>query len=323
MSNKITLEKYINAIKEGDRTLLSKAITLLESTRNDHFELSRNLLQELHAQTDHTFRIGVSGVPGAGKSTFINALGKIILHSGLKLAVLAVDPSSSISGGSILGDKTRMADLIASERCFIRPSPSSGVLGGVGRATRETILLCEQAGYDVILVETVGVGQSEYLVQSMTDMFLLLAITGGGDELQGMKRGIMEWVDFLVINKADGQNKTQAEKVKKLYKQSFDLLHPEKEIPLFTCSSTEEEGLTEIWKSIKSWFDKRLESSEKLTLRKKQLLNYFHEEVLDIFQNKMQNRDNLQLRNSLEQEITEGKITPYQAAQQMFQSLMN
>src|SRR5690606_37653350 len=199
----IPIQQYVEGIKSGDRMTLAKAITLIESNHPDHFQAGQQLLKEILPLTGKSMRIGITGIPGAGKSTFIERFGTDLCQMGKKVAVLAIDPSSTISQGSILGDKTRMAQLSREENAFIRPSPSGGTLGGVHRKTRETILLCEAAGYDMILVETVGVGQSEVVVRTMVDMFLMLTITGAGDDLQGMKKGMMELVDAIIVTKAD------------------------------------------------------------------------------------------------------------------------
>ncbi|MFD1736374.1 methylmalonyl Co-A mutase-associated GTPase MeaB [Bacillus salitolerans] len=250
-------EKSVKELAEGildnNRALLAQAITLIESNASKHFEKGQNLINEILPQTGKSVRIGITGVPGAGKSTFIEAFGSYLCDHGHRVAVLAVDPSSSLSGGSILGDKTRMDQLSRNPQAFVRPSPASGTLGGVARKTRETILLCEAAGYDVIIVETVGVGQSEVAVRSMVDVFLLLALTGAGDELQGMKKGIMELVDILIINKADGDNEQKALKAKEEYSKILHFLTPVTkgwESKALTCSALLGKGIEEAWKTI-------------------------------------------------------------------------
>ncbi|WP_302161958.1 methylmalonyl Co-A mutase-associated GTPase MeaB, partial [uncultured Dialister sp.] len=204
LRKKLTVDEYVKGVESGDRMILAKAITLIESNAPRDFDKAQRVLQALLPRTGKALRIGITGVPGAGKSTFIEAFGTILCQQGFKVAVLAVDPTSSITGGSILGDKTRMQTLSREPNCFIRPSPSGGTLGGVARKSRETMLLCEAAGCDVILVETVGVGQSETTVRDMVDFFMLVVLTGAGDELQGIKKGIMELADAIVVNKADG-----------------------------------------------------------------------------------------------------------------------
>ncbi len=250
----------VDLLRSGSRRALAKAITLVESTRPDDVEASRILLEQIQPIAGGSLRIGISGVPGVGKSTFIEALGLELIRRGHKVAVLAVDPSSPQTGGSILGDKTRMVELSAHPDAFIRPSPTGGVLGGVARATREAITLCEAAGYDRILVETVGVGQSEYEVASMTDLFLLLALTGAGDGLQGIKRGILEITDMLIINKADGDNKAKAKVAAKEYEAALHLLHPHRNVPVVLTSALNNEGVGEVIEIVELEADKRRES---------------------------------------------------------------
>ncbi|WP_083573708.1 methylmalonyl Co-A mutase-associated GTPase MeaB [Rossellomorea aquimaris] len=244
----------IPALKEGvlngDRSSLAKAITLIESNAPHHYEWGQELLGELLPYTGNSLRIGITGVPGAGKSTFIEAFGEMLCNQGHSVAVLAIDPSSSLSGGSILGDKTRMEQLSKNPKAFVRPSPTAGTLGGVHRKTNETLLLCEAAGYDIMIIETVGVGQSEVMVRQMVDFFLLLAITGAGDELQGMKKGIMELADAMVVNKADGKNKQLAEKTRRELNQILHFLVPATKgwnSRAYTCSALEKKGLRELW----------------------------------------------------------------------------
>jgi LAO/AO transport system kinase len=232
----------IKALLQGNRRVLAKAITLVESTREADTVAAKHLLSQVHSQSGRSIRLGISGVPGVGKSTFIEVLGMKLIEAGHRVAVLAVDPSSPHTRGSILGDRTRMVRLSAHSEAFIRPSPSGGRLGGVARATRDAITLCEAAGFDRILVETVGVGQSEYEVASMTDLFVLLALTGAGDHLQGIKRGILEIVDILVINKADGDNREKAMILAQEYVSALHLLHPEFDTPVLLTSATEGQG---------------------------------------------------------------------------------
>lgn len=241
---------YADGIRRGDSTVLARAITLVESTSPRHLETAAELMRLLLPHGDRSVRVGITGVPGVGKSTFIEAFGLHLCEAGHRVAVLAVDPTSAISGGSILGDKTRMEKLSRHASAYIRPSPSSGALGGVNRQTRETITLCEAAGYDVILVETVGVGQSEIAVRSMTDFFLLLALTGAGDELQGIKKGIVEMADGIVVTKADGDNAVAAEKLRLEFSQVLRFLHPVTAgwcPEVLKCSSLTREGIGEVW----------------------------------------------------------------------------
>jgi LAO/AO transport system kinase len=265
-----SLDALAEGVVSGDRRSLAKAITLVESTRPDHHEEAQALLERLLPRTGKAVRVGITGVPGVGKSTFIEAFGMHLVNLAHHVAVLAVDPSSSLSGGSILGDKTRMPRLSASERTFIRPSPSRGSLGGVASHTREAMLLCEAAGYDVILVETVGVGQSEYVVASMVDFFLVLMLPGAGDELQGIKRGILELADALAINKADGDNVARADRAKAEYQAAFHLMRSggSWNPPVVTVSAAEGRGMDAVWSMIG---DHRLQLTETGELRKKRL----------------------------------------------------
>lgn len=245
-----TLEK---GVKAGNRTLLSKAITLVESNSDKHFELAQELLKRLLPSSGNSIRIGITGVPGVGKSSFIERFGLHLIECGKKVAVLAIDPSSTVSRGSILGDKTRMEKLSVHKDSFIRPSPSSGVLGGVARKTRESIVICEAAGFDVILIETVGVGQSETTVRSMVDFFLLMQITGAGDELQGIKKGIMELADLIVVNKADKDNIIAAQAAAREYNNALHYIRQATKgwnTKALTCSSLTGAGITEIWQKI-------------------------------------------------------------------------
>ena len=252
-----------DGVKSGSRLYLGKAITLLESSNPEHKQNGQELLNQLLPYTGNSIRIGITGVPGAGKSTFIETFGETLTGLGHRVAVLAIDPSSSLTGGSILGDKTRMEQLARNPRAFIRPSPTAGTLGGVHKKTRETMLLCEAAGYDVILVETVGVGQSETLVRGMVDMFLLLVLTGAGDELQGMKKGILELADAIVVHKADGENAHLAKKTVAEYKQMLHFLQPATDSwttrPI-AASSTENTGIPEVWDMVQE-FETTVKSS--------------------------------------------------------------
>jgi LAO/AO transport system kinase len=248
----LTTRDYIEGIRNRDRAILGRAITLVESNNTDHRRQAQELLKTLLPDTGGAHRIGISGVPGAGKSTFIEALGVHLVEEGHRVAVLAVDPSSTRTKGSILGDKTRMEQLSARDAAFIRPSPTGGSLGGVGRKTRETILVCEAAGFDVILVETVGVGQSETLVAEIVDSYLVLVLAGAGDELQGIKRGILELADIVAVNKADGNNVTAADAARAQYEQVFHLFRPPDnghwDPRVLTCSALTGDGLNDVWK---------------------------------------------------------------------------
>jgi LAO/AO transport system kinase len=256
---------YALGIRRGDASVLARAITLIESTSPRHAATAAELMKQLLPHRDHSVRVGITGVPGVGKSTFIEAFGLHLCESGHRVAVLAVDPTSAISGGSILGDKTRMEKLSRHPSAYIRPSPSGGALGGVTRKTRETITLCEAAGYDVILVETVGVGQSEIAVRSMTDFFLLLALTGAGDELQGIKKGIVEMADGIVVTKADGDNVNAAEKLRLELSQVLHFLTPATpgwKPEVRKCSSVERTGIDEVWALIENFHSEMSASGE-------------------------------------------------------------
>jgi LAO/AO transport system kinase len=247
------IQALADQIIRGDRRALAKAITLVESTRSDHRQQTAALLETLMPHTGKSIRVGISGAPGVGKSTFIEALGTYLIELGHSVAVLAVDPSSAVTGGSILGDKTRMETLAFAEKAFVRPSPAGSTLGGVTRRSRESILLCEASGFDVILVETVGVGQSETAVADMTDMFLLLLLPSGGDELQGIKRGIMELADLIVVNKSDGEQITLANQTMLDYRSAVHFLTSRFDgwqTPVMACSSVNNQGVTEVWAEV-------------------------------------------------------------------------
>ena len=254
----LSTDEYVEGILAGNITTLSQAITLVESANPAHYAQAQEIIERCLPHAGHSVRIGITGVPGAGKSTFIEAVGNMVTSLRHKLAVLAIDPSSERSGGSILGDKTRMESICHNPDVFIRPSPSAGSLGGVARKTRETIVLCEAAGFDVIFIETVGVGQSETAVHSMVDMFMLLQISGAGDELQGIKRGIMEMADTMVITKADGENVRKAELARTQFQGALRLFPlPESgwRPKVYTCSAVAGTGLEEVWKGVEEFLD--------------------------------------------------------------------
>jgi LAO/AO transport system kinase len=274
-----SVQELVWGVRQNNRAMLAQAITLIESNAARHFEKGQELINHILPDTGNSIRIGITGVPGAGKSTFIEAFGSYLSDLGHRVAVLAVDPSSSVTGGSILGDKTRMDRLSKNPRAFVRPSPAAGTLGGVARKTRETILLCEAAGYDVIIVETVGVGQSEVTVRSMVDIFLLLALTGAGDELQGMKKGIMELVDLLVINKADGDNEKKALRAKEEFARILHFLRPATKgwtSKALTCSSLYEKGIDSVWNTIKEYEQITKEQGVFLNRRETQMKDWFY-----------------------------------------------
>lgn len=276
------LETLARGVLAGNRRDLSRAITLIESSRSDHRASARDLLQRLAPHAGGAIRIGISGAPGVGKSTFIEALGNLVLDHGHRLAVLAVDPSSTLSGGSILGDKTRMELLSRRPEAFIRPSPAGKTLGGVTRRTRETLLLCEAAGFDVVFVETVGVGQSETAVAEMTDMFLLLLLPGGGDELQGIKRGIMELADLILVNKADGEMVASASHSALDYRSALRLIRPRVkgwQVPVKTCSALQGQGIEETWALIEEYREMITSSGELGRRRALQAKSWMWEEI--------------------------------------------
>ncbi len=280
---KIPVKKFIEGIREGNISLLSQAITLIESSLPEQKEVAGELVEKCLPFSGNSVRIGITGVPGVGKSYFIESFGKILTRGGARLAVLAVDPSSERSGGSILGDKTRMEELSADTSAFIRPSPSGGSLGGVAKKTRESIILCEAAGFDTIIVETVGVGQSETAVHSMVDFFLLLMLAGAGDELQGIKRGIMEMADMIAITKSDGNNIVKAELARSQYQGAMGLFPPSASgwLPrVQTCSSLTKEGLNEIHDTVREYFEFTRASGFFKQNRNEQALYWMHESIV-------------------------------------------
>lgn len=275
LRKKLSVEDYVEGVKRGDRMILAKAITLIESNAPKDFDKAQRVLQALLPRTGHSLRIGITGVPGAGKSTFIEALGQLLCQQGYKVAVLAVDPTSSITGGSILGDKTRMQNLSREPNCFIRPSPSGGTLGGVARKSRETMMLCEAAGCNVILVETVGVGQSETTVRSMVDFFMLVVLTGAGDDLQGIKKGIMELADAIVVNKADGDNLERAKVTQGEYERMVEFIRPATEgwtTHAYRCSALKKTGLLELWAVMREFEKVTKQSGAFENRRKRQVI---------------------------------------------------
>ena len=275
----LDVEDYVKGVAAGDRMILSRAITLIESNSPRHFPKAQRVLQDLLPHTGKALRIGITGVPGAGKSTMIEAFGNMLCDMGHRVAVLTVDPTSSVTKGSILGDKTRMGTLSRRDEAFIRPSPAGGTLGGVARKSRETMLLCEAAGYDVILIETVGVGQSETTVRSMVDFFLLVVLTGAGDELQGIKKGIMELADAIVINKADGDNRTKAQVARGEYERMIEYIRPATpgwQTHAYLVSALEKTGLKELWDVIRIFESTTKENGAFRKRRESQLLDWMN-----------------------------------------------
>lgn len=321
----LTAEDYAQGILDGDRVMLSRAITVIESNAPKHFELGQEIIQKILPHSGKAMRVGITGVPGAGKSTFIEAFGTYLCGEGLKVAVLAVDPSSSLSRGSILGDKTRMENLAREKNAFIRPSPSGGSLGGVTRKSRETMLLCEAAGYDAVLVETVGVGQSETMVRSMVDYFLVVVITGAGDDLQGIKKGIIELADSILVNKADGDNKMKAMMARADYDQILHYLRPATEgwkTKAYTCSSITGEGIADMWGVIKDFRDNVIASGVFSKRRKEQTIEWVRAMTAEYLQNKIaQNAELTKCREDIERKVIEGAITPTVAAKAVIGSM--
>ena len=316
-------ESLAAAIKAGDRRALAKGITLVESTRSDHRQQAAELLETLMPATGNSIRIGISGVPGVGKSTFIEAFGNLLLERGHRVAVLAVDPTSAVTGGSILGDKTRMETLAFAKNAFVRPSPAGKTLGGVTRRTRESLLLCEAAGFDVILVETVGVGQSETAVADMTDMFVLLLLPAGGDELQGIKRGIMELADLVLVNKADGEqtnsaNQTMADYRSALHfmKSRFASWQPQ----VLACSSFKNSGIAEVWQEVESFRSTTTASGELQQHRAQQARSWMWSETAEALVADLKNHPAVKsLVPELEQAVLRGELPPTLAAQRLIE----
>jgi LAO/AO transport system kinase len=312
------VERLARDVRAGDRRALAKAITLVESTRPDHQAEAQRLLDQLLPHTGSAARIGITGVPGAGKSTFIEAFGLHLIEHGKRVAVLAVDPSSARSGGSILGDKTRMARLAVAPEAFIRPSPSGGSLGGVARRTREAMLVCEAANYDVVIVETVGVGQSETTVASMVDFFLVLMLPGAGDELQGIKKGIVEIADGLAINKCDGDNVARARQAAAEYRAALRLFRhtsPNWDPPVLTVSALEARGMGEVWAVVEEYRQKLGATGELAQKRREQQRAWFWSMLRDGLERHFLARaDVRQLVPELEAAVGEGRMTPTAAS---------
>ena len=320
--HQLTVNDYVEGILSGNRVLLSRAITLIESNAAKHFDLAQAVLQKLLPYKGRAQRIGITGVPGAGKSTFIEALGTKLCQSGHKVAVLAVDPSSTVTRGSILGDKTRMENLSREKNAFIRPSPSGGTLGGLTRKSRETLLLCEAAGYDTILVETVGVGQSETTVRSMVDFFLYIVITGAGDELQGMKKGVMELADAILINKADGDNKQRALVTRAEYERILQFLRPATQgwtTHAYTCSAYTGDGVMDLWDEVVVKFFTQTRSSGVMEERRKlQSLAWVYTMVEEHLHNLFYRcPEILSCKEQVEREVINGQLPPTLAVQKL------
>ena len=316
-------EEYVEGILQGNITTLSQAITLVESSNPDHYAQAQEIIEKCLPHAGKSVRIGITGVPGAGKSTFIEAVGNMVTSLKHKLAVLAIDPSSERSGGSILGDKTRMESISSNPKVFIRPSPSAGSLGGVARKTRETIILCEAAGFDVIFIETVGVGQSETAVHSMVDMFMMLQISGAGDELQGIKRGIMEMADMMVITKADGENIHKAELAKTQYQGALRLFPvPESgwRPKVYTCSAYTKTGLEEVWKGVEEFLDFIQANGYFTHNRNRQNKYWMYETIDEVLKNSFYHNPQIEPRiTELEQKVLDAKVSSFVAAHELLE----
>jgi len=326
LSGKADPALLADGIRAGDRSALARGITLVESTRHDHQRAAQALLALVLPETGHAVRIGLSGAPGVGKSTFTEAFGLYLTGRGKKVAVLAIDPSSARTGGSILGDKTRMELLARDPMAFIRPSPAGGTLGGVARRTREAMLLCEAAGFDVILIETVGVGQSETAVADMVDMFLLLLSPGGGDELQGIKRGIMELADLIIVNKADGDLIPAARRAQMEYQAALHLMRPKTAVwtPIVKLvSALRKEGVSEVWEAVEAHHTALTGSGDLTRLRAAQAQAWMWTEIREgLFAALASHPEGARLIPHLEADVAAGRTTPTAAAQRLLALIM-
>jgi LAO/AO transport system kinase len=318
---------YVQGVLKCDRRVLAKTITLIESSLSAHQDLARTIVDLLLPYTGKAIRLGITGVPGVGKSTFIESLGTMLVKKGHRVAVLAVDPSSKRSGGSVLADKTRMEKLAIEGNAFIRPSPSGGTLGGVARKTRETMIVCEAAGFDIMIVETVGVGQSETTVASMVDFFLLLMISGAGDELQGIKKGVFELADAVAVNKADGDNVEKAEMARKQYETALHFLAPSSpnwKPPVLTCSAIDMTGIDIIWESVLAHHKKLTLTGELQANRKKQAVDWMWSLVKEGLKERFyQNPDVNKLRPEILNEVESGRTASTLAADRLLFLLDN
>jgi LAO/AO transport system kinase len=316
-----SVRELAEAIRSGDRAALARAITMVESTRADHRDQAQQLLLELMPDAGKAQHVGITGVPGVGKSTTIEALGMYLIEAGHRVAVLAVDPSSTRTGGSILGDKTRMARLAVHPDAYIRPSPTSGTLGGVAKATRETIVLLEAAGYDVILVETVGVGQSEVTVSNMVDTFVFLTLARTGDQLQGIKKGVLELADVIVVNKADGEHAIEAKAAARELTGAIRLIYPRETLwrpPVLTMSAVEGHGLAELWETVLKHREVLTEAGEFEARRRAQQVDWTWSMVRDTVLDRVMSHPGVrEIRDEVERRVREGELTPALAAQEI------
>lgn len=319
----LSTEAFVSAILQGDRIVLSQAITLVESDNLAHRHQAQQIINACLPHSGKSIRVGITGTPGVGKSTFVESIGQKVINLGKKLAVLAIDPTSQISHGSILGDKTRMEQLSNNPNAFIRPSAAGDSLGGVARKTREIIILCEAAGYDVIFVETVGVGQSEVTVHSMVDFFLLLLLPGGGDELQGIKRGVVEMADMIAINKADGDNLAKAKESKKAYKNGLHLFPPKESkwtATALTCSALNNTGIKEIWQTIQQYQRFTQTNGYFDNNRKSQAQYWLNETIQSELKSRFENNDKVKQQfDAIQNEVLNGAITPFVGAEKLMQ----
>ena len=322
--NRPTVNECVEGILAGNRVLLSRSITLIESHLGEDNQLAKQIIEKIMPYTGNSIRIGITGVPGVGKSTFIESFGSLVVEQGHKLSVLAIDPSSKKSGGSILGDKTRMDNLSKDENAFIRPSSARASVGGVAHKTRETMLLCEAAGYDVIIVETVGVGQSEIAVHEMVDFFLLLMLAGAGDELQGIKKGIMEMADGIAITKADGENINAAKLAKTAYQNALHLFPPAESgwlTKVVTCSAYKNEGISDIWQLIKNYQKMAEQNGYWQQRRNRQNVAWMYEGIDEYLRTRF--FDHPAIKNELEEvtkQVENGRISPLKAASNLTQA---
>ncbi len=318
-------QELVKQLRGGSISALARAITIVESTAAEDAEISAQILQLALPYSGNSFRLGITGVPGVGKSTFIESLGNHAIQRNLKVAVLAIDPTSGITRGSILGDKTRMEELVKSDQAFIRPSPAGDTLGGVARKTREAILLCEAAGFDMIIVETVGVGQSETAVHGMTDFFLLLKLAGAGDNLQGIKRGIMEMADAVIINKADGDNQPAAKRARQEFSNALHMLPPKDHkwpTQVMTCSGLNDRGVVEVLDHVMDYKKEAVRTGYFNSKRKKQELHWLrqtiNEQLKDLFYHHPEVEKNYP---AIEQRVLDKELTPYQGAEELLEMI--
>ncbi len=321
------IKAYTQGILDGNRRMLSKAITLIESSLPAHQDLAQKIINELLPHTGKAFRLGITGVPGVGKSTFVESFGMYLVKKGYRLAILAIDPSSTRSGGSIMADKTRMERLSIEPNAYIRPSPSGGELGGVARKTRESMLLCEAAGFDVVIVETVGVGQNETAVSAMVDFFLVLMLAGAGDVLQGIKKGVLEMADAVAINKADGKNIKNAERARKEYENALHLLRPASSVwspPVLTCSALNSTGIDDIWDTITTHRDKTTAAGEFDLKRKSQAVSWMWALVEEGLKERFKRNKNVkQALPEIVKTVENGDTAPTSAANRLLFFLDN